>query len=76
MKNRVLLENDFLPGDLERQIGAFVAHYNNHRYQESLSNLTPADVYHRRGAKILRMREEIKKQTIRKPRLQHQVAAA
>ncbi|SFE75440.1 Integrase core domain-containing protein [Sulfitobacter brevis] len=24
MKNRVLSENDYLPGDLERQIGAFV----------------------------------------------------
>jgi transposase InsO family protein len=28
MKNRVLLENYFLPGDLERQIAAFVDHYN------------------------------------------------
>lgn len=76
MKNRVLLENYFLPGDLERQIRAFVDHYNNHRYHESLSNLTPADVYHGRGAKILKMREEIKKQTIQKRRLQHQTAAA
>ncbi len=76
MKNRVLLENYFLPGDLERQIGAFVDHYNNHRYHESLSNLTPADVYHGRDAKILKMREEIKTQTIRKRRLQHQAAAA
>lgn len=76
LKNRVLLENYFLPGDLERQIGAFVNHYNNHRYHESLANLTPADVYHGRGAKILKMREEIKKQTIRKRRLQHQAAAA
>ena len=76
MKNRVLLENYFLPGDLERQIGAFVDHYNNHRYHESLNNLTPADVYHDRGAKILKMREEIKKQTIRQRRLQHQAAAA
>lgn len=31
MKNRVLLEN-YLPGDLERQIGAFVDYYNNPRY--------------------------------------------
>ena len=76
MKNRVLLENYFLPGDLERQIAAFVDHYNNHRYHESLSNLTPADVYHGRGAQILKMREEIKQQTIRKRRLQHQSAAA
>jgi len=76
MKNRVLLENYYLPGDLERQIGAFVDHYNNQRYHESLANLTPADVYHGRGARILRMREEIKKQTIRNRRLQHQAAAA
>lgn len=76
MKNRVLLENYFLPGDLERQTAAFVDHYNNHRYHESLANLTPADVYHGRGAKILKMREEIKKQTIRERRLQHQAAAA
>ena len=61
MKNRVLLENYFLPGDLEHQIGTFVDHYNNHRYHESLNNLTPANVYHGRGAKILKMREEIKK---------------
>ena len=76
LKNRILLENYFLPGDLEQQIGAFVDHYNNRRYHESLNNLTPADVYHGRGAKILKMREEIKKLTIRKRRLQHQAAAA
>ena len=76
MKNRVLLENYFLPSDLECQISAFVDHYNNHRYHESLANLTPADVYHGRGAKILKIREEIKKQTIRQRRLQHQTAAA
>ena len=76
MKNRVLLENYYLPDDLERQIEAFVEHYNNHRYHESLGNLTPADVYHGRGAQILSMREEIKKQTIQKRRLQHDSAAA
>ena len=76
LKNRILLENYFLPGDLEAQITAFVDHYNHQRYHESLNNLTPADVYHGRGAKILKMREEIKKQTIRKRRLQHQAAAA
>lgn len=31
MKNRVLLENDLLPGDHERQIGNFVDHYNHRR---------------------------------------------
>ena len=28
LKNRILLDNCYLPGDLERQIGAFVEHYN------------------------------------------------
>ena len=76
MKNRVLLENYYLPGDLERQIGAFVDHYNNTRYHESLQNLTPADVYYGQGRKILKMRKEIKKQTLQKRRLQHQSVAA
>ena len=76
MKNRVLLEKYFLPSDLEHQICTFVDHDNNRRYHESLSNLTPADVYHGRGAKILTIRKEIKTQTIRKRRLQHQAAAA
>ena len=38
MKNGVLLENYYSPGDLERRTGAFVDHYNNHRYHESLDN--------------------------------------
>jgi len=61
---------------LERQIGAFVDHDNNQRYHESLSNLTPADVYHGRCAKIQTMREEIEKQTLQKRRWQHKAAAA
>jgi putative transposase len=44
-KNRILLEHYYLPGDLERQVAAFVEHYNHARYHESLDNLTPADVY-------------------------------
>ena len=44
-KNRILLENYYLPGDLERQVAAFVEHHNHARYHESLDNLTPADVY-------------------------------
>jgi len=76
MKNRVLLENYYLPGNLEQQIGAFVDHYNNHRYHESLNNVTPADVYFGRDKDILREREKIKKQTIQYRRLQHQRQAA
>jgi transposase InsO family protein len=76
LKNRILLEHYFLPGDLERQIGAFVEYYNNRRNYESLGNLTPADVHHGRGAQILKARKEIKKKTIRQRRSQHQAAAA
>ncbi len=76
MKNRVLLENYYLPGDLERQIGAFVDCYNNQRYHEDLNNVTPADVYFGRDKSILRERAEIKKQTIQQRRLQHQKQAA
>jgi len=65
MKNGVLSENNYLPGDLEHQISTFVDHYNKHRYNESRENQTPADVCHGRGARILKIREEIKKQTIR-----------
>ncbi len=76
LKNRILLENYYLPGDLEAQIGAFVDHYNQQRYHESLGNLTPADVYSGRGSTILRERERIKRRTILQRRLQHQQQAA
>jgi putative transposase len=76
MKNRVLLEHYFLPGDLERQIAAFVDYYNNERYHESLGNLTPADVYFGRDQQILKQREEIKRKTMLKRRLRHQTENA
>ena len=75
-KNRVLLENYYLPGDLERQIRAFVDYYNNERYHESLNNVTPADVYFGRDKAIIRQRDKIKKLTIQNRRLQHQKQAA
>jgi len=49
LKNRILPENYYLPGDLEARIDAFVDHYNHRRYHESLDNLTPADIYFGRG---------------------------
>ena len=76
MKNRVLLENYYLPGDLEAQIASFVDHYNHRRYHESLNNLTPADVYCGRGQSILKRREAIKQKTINLRRLHHLKTAA
>ena len=76
LKNRILLENYYLPGDREATIEKFVDHYNHRRYHESLSNLTPANVYFGRGPTILLERERIKRNTIQKRRLQHQKKAA
>jgi len=64
LKNQILLENYYLPGELEERIRQFVGYYNHERYHESLSNLTPADVYYGRGQAILDKREKIKQQTL------------
>ena len=61
LKNRILLENYYLPGDLENQISAFVDHYNNRRYHESIGNVTPADAYFGRHTAIIEKRKRIKK---------------
>jgi len=76
LKNRILLENYFLPGDLRQQIETFIDHYNHHRYHESLKNLTPADVYFGRGQSILERRERTKRKTIEHRRLQYRKAVA
>ena len=76
LKNRILLENYFLPGDLKHQIEAFVDHYNHHRYHESLNNVTPSDVYFGRAQAILNQRERIKRKTLEIRRLQHRKLAA
>ena len=76
LKNRILLENYYLPGALKGQIDGFVDHYNHHRYHESLQNLTPADVYFGRGQAILKQRERIKHKTIEARRLLHRKSAA
>ena len=76
LKNRILLNNYYLPRELEEQISVFVENYNNKRLHESLNNLTPADVYFGRGQAILEERERIKKLTIQNRRLQHQLKAA
>jgi len=76
LKNRILLDNYYIPGDLEAAIGRFVEHYNHQRYHESLNNLTPADVYFGRAHSIIERRKQIKEMTLRNRRLQHQLNAA
>ena len=76
LKNRILLENYYLPGGLENQISAFVDHYNNQRYHESIGNVTPADAYFGRHTAIIEKRKRIKKLTTQNRRLNHQRQAA
>jgi len=68
MKNIVKLENYYFPDDLRTRIEDFVDYYNNHRYHESLKNVTPADVYFGRSEQVLTRRTEIKNMTIRERR--------
>lgn len=76
LKSRILLDNYYLPGDLERAVAAFIEHYNHQRYHESLDNLTPADVYFGRGEAILKTRRQIKRKTIEQRRKLHFATAA
>lgn len=68
MKNVVKLDNYYCPEELEKALEQFVYTYNNQRYHESLENLTPADVYYGRGDLILKERERIKNESIRRRR--------
>ena len=76
LKNRILLENYYLSGDPETRIGAFVDHYNNDRYHESVGNVRPADACFGRHTAIIEKREKIKNLTIQNRRLNHQRQAA
>ncbi len=75
---RILSLHIPVPSDLDEQQNAIgrldavedEANGLQSEYQENIDDLVD------RGAKILKMREEIKKQTIRQRRLQHQAAAA
>ncbi len=71
MKNVVLLDNYYNPVELEDKIRDWVEYYNNERYHESLNNVTPADRYYGREESILKQRELMKKQTIRKRRMDY-----
>ena len=64
MKNQILLNNYYLPGELREQLQRFITYYNHERYHESLANLTPADVFYGRGQSILDQREAIKLSTL------------
>jgi putative transposase len=76
MKNILLLDNYYTPGDLKIEITRFVDYYNHRRYHESLANVTPADVYHGRAMEILEQRERTKQETINRRKIEYQKAIA
>jgi putative transposase len=52
LKNRILLEHYYLPGDLDAQVGAFVEHYN-HQNLQRLRRGTDHDFVHIDIARLL-----------------------
>lgn len=72
LKNRILLENYYLPEHLELQIKAFVAYYTTRRYHESLNNLTPEDLWLAKRNAILEHSRKIKKKTMKLRKQLHQ----
>ena len=76
LKNRIVLENYFLPGDLKKQVRQFIDHYNNYRHHERLKNITPADAFFGRDTAIIEKRRKIKELTIQTRCPNHQRQAA
>ena len=71
MKNQIMLENYYLPGELEIALQRFVSYYNHERYHESLNNLSPTDVFHGRGTEILEQRDIVKRAMLAMRRNMH-----
>lgn len=64
MKNVVKPQYYYTPWELECEIARYVEFYNNHRFYESLGNVTPADKYHGRAEQIISRQERIKRETL------------
>jgi putative transposase len=62
MKNVIKLQNYYFPW--EQELSRFLDYYNNHRYHESLKNVTPADVYFGRNRETLTNRDRIKRKIL------------
>jgi putative transposase len=76
LKNRVLLENYYLSGDLEAQTGHFIEHDNQHFYHETLGNLPSANFYFGRCQEIPADLRPVKRQTLEHRQLLHKTLVA
>jgi len=73
LKNVVKLQNYYSPSQLAKAIEDFVEYYNNHRYHESLDNMTPASIFYGKAKEVLSEREKIKRETMTLRRQQNLV---
>jgi transposase InsO family protein len=64
MKNVVKLQNYYSPSQLAEAIEDFVEYYNNHRYHESLDNMTPVSIYYGKEKEVQSERDKIKRETM------------
>lgn len=56
---------------MDREISRFVDYYNHQRHDESLGNITPADVYFGRAKEVHSHRKAFKRRTQGARRRQH-----
>jgi putative transposase len=75
LKNQILLENYYLPGQLKARLADLVDYYNSRRYHESLNNLTYGRLLLRPGRTVLSWRGNVKLKTIEGRRQLHLFAA-
>lgn len=71
MKNVILLDHYYLPGELENVIDEYINYYNNERYHEGINNLRPVDVFNGKSKEILTQRRLIKNETLAFRKLQN-----
>jgi len=76
LKNLICLDNYYFPWQLEQAIADFVEHYNQHRYHESLDNVTPADVFFGKSKEVLSHRAAVKLTTLQQRRAHHLLSAS
>jgi putative transposase len=62
------LDHYHCPEELTQALKNFVHYYNHQQYHESLTGVTPADVYFGKRERILKRREKIKQQTLKQRR--------
>jgi len=73
MKNVIKLQNYYSSSQFAEAIEDFVEYYNNHRYHESLDNMTPASIYYGKEKEVQSKPEKIKRETMTLRRQQNLV---